>query len=271
MARRMCAGAAYQSVGVRLLQTQCVGFLLIGLLLILWEVSARFWVDSVNWPPVSAVFRALALGVYSGELGVVALSSLIRMSCGFLIGALLGVAVGLLMARSRYFRAFLDPSIELIRPIPIPAIVPPLILVLGVDDAMKVSVIAFSSFFPILINTIQGASTVERTLLSMAHTFRINKWQSLSKIVFPAALPYIFAGLRISLSLAFIVTIVAEMIAGSQGLGYYLVSMQYAMRPSDMYAGVLLLAATGYTINEMFLWVERKTLVWHNQGIKKDA
>jgi len=269
MARRTHLVVTCRKIGARLLHTQCIGFVLIGLLLVLWEVSARFWVASPNWPPVSHVLKALFLGLYAGELGTVALSSLVRMSCGFVIGALLGVIVGLLMARSRYIRALLNPSIELLRPIPIPAIVPPLILILGIDNAMKVSVIAFSSFFPILINTIQGATTVERTLLAMARTFRISKWTTLSKIVLPAALPYIFAGLRISLSLAFIVTIVAEMIAGSQGLGYYLVSMQFAMRLSDMYAGVLLLAIAGFTLNELFIRIERSTLVWHDRSGKK--
>jgi ABC-type nitrate/sulfonate/bicarbonate transport system permease component len=167
---------------------------------------------------------------------------------------------------SRVVHGLLDTSIELLRPIPIPAIVPPLVLLLGIDDAMKVSVIAFAAFFPVLINTVQGARALDPTLRDMTRTFRVGPLRRLLQVVFPASLPYVFAGLRISLALAMIVTIVAEMIAGSQGLGYYLVSMQYAMRPADMYAAVVLIAFAGYAMTLLFLTLERKLLPWYHQN-----
>lgn len=246
-------------------QTRVSGFLLILALLVLWEISARVWVNSANWPPLTQVLDALVAGLTSGELSGVFGSSLVRMFSGYIAGAMVGAAVGLLMASSRWCQALLEPSIELLRPIPIPAIVPPLILVLGIDDAMKIFVVAFSSFFPIVINTFQGTKAVEPTLLAMSRTLGVRRLRTLARIVLPASLPYVFAGLRVSLSLALIVTVVAEMIAGSEGIGFYLVSMQYAMRPADMYAGVLLIAATGYALNGLLLLLERAVLPWYHQ------
>lgn len=249
----------------RAARSRVSGFLLIMALLALWEVSARWWAGSESWPPFSQVLRALVTGLTSGELGGVFASSLARMFSGYLGGAVAGAAVGLAMASSRWCQALLEPSVELLRPIPIPAIVPPLILILGIDDAMKIFVVAFSSFFPVVINTFQGTRAVEPTLLAMARTFGARRLRTLARVVLPASLPYVFAGLRVSLALALIVTVVAEMIAGSEGLGFYLVSMQYAMRAADMYAGVVLIAITGYALNGLLLLAERVLLPWYHQ------
>lgn len=262
--------AALEKQSAKLIaESRLSGFLLIVALFVLWEISARYWTDSPSWPPLAQVFAALGGGFASGELGSVFGSSLARMFSGYLVGAVAGVAVGLLMASNRWWQALLEPSVELLRPIPIPAIVPPLILILGIDDKMKIFVVAFSSFFPIVINTLQGTKAVEPTLIAMSRTFGISRLRTLAKVVLPASLPYIFAGLRVSLALALIVTVVAEMIAGSEGIGFYLLSMQYAMRPADMYAGVLLIAATGYALNGLLLLVEQAVLPWYREQGEK--
>lgn len=241
------------------------GFLLLLFLLALWEVSARWLVSSENWPPLTRVMHALWAGLPGGELGAAAGSSVVRMLAGYGLGSVAGVVIGLAMASNRFVRDLLDTSIELLRPIPIPAIVPPLVLILGIDDAMKITVVAFATFFPVLINTVHGARALDATLREMTRTFRIGPVRLLLRVTVPASLPYVFSGLRISLALAMIVTIVAEMIAGAEGLGYYLVSMQYAMRPADMYAGVLLIAIAGYAMTLAFFAIERKLLPWYHQ------
>ena len=85
------------------------------------------------------------------------------------------------------------------------------------------------------------------------------------KIIFPAALPFLLAGMRISLALALVVAVVAEMIAGNQGIGHYLILMQYAVRPQDMYAAILLLALSGYLLNKIFMLIERRLIHWYSQ------
>jgi len=242
------------------------GFLLLLGLLLLWEWSARAWVSSTNWPPVTEIVRSGFGSMASGELPQAFGSSLSRMLAGYGLGTALAIAIGLLMAGSRWVRAALEPLFELLRPIPIPAIVPPLILILGIDDAMKIFVVAFSVFFPVLINTITGVRSVDPVSRDVARTFQMGRMATAFKVVLPASLPFILAGMRVSLALALIVTVVAEMIAGSEGIGYYLVTMQYAMRAGDMYASIFLLAATGYGLNRGILAVEHRLLHWFHRG-----
>jgi len=242
------------------------GFLLLAGLLALWQVSALYWVSSANWPPVTDIARAMAAGLRSGELLQVFGSSLYRMLVGFTAGSALGVLLGVLMATSRWVDAALGPLVELLRPIPIPAIVPPLILLLGIDDAMKIFVVAFAAFFPVLVNTVAGVRSQDRTPLDVARTLQVGRWRTLWRVVLPASMPYILAGLRVSLALALIVTVVAEMIAGSAGVGYYLMTMQYAMRAGDMYAAIFLLAAVGYALNRSVLAIEKKVLHWYQRA-----
>lgn len=242
------------------------GLALLAALLLLWEASATWWVSSTNWPRLSAVAVALVQGFRSGELLEVFGSSLYRMAAGYVAGSGVGVLTGLWLARHRWARAALEPLIEFLRPIPIPAIVPPLILLLGVDDAMKIFVVAFSAFFPVLINTMAGVRAVDTTVLDVARTFHHGRLGTLWRVVLPASLPYILAGMRVSLALALIVTVVAEMIAGSAGIGYHIVTMQYAMRSGDMYAAIVLLAVTGYGLNRLILEVERRAIHWYHRS-----
>jgi ABC-type nitrate/sulfonate/bicarbonate transport system permease component len=242
------------------------GFVLVAALLVLWEVSARTWVSSPNWPPVSQILVAGKDGFATGELPQVFFSSLGRMLAGFAAGALAGVAVGLFMGRFRVVNALLDTLVELVRPIPIPAIVPPLILLLGIDTTMKVFVVAFATFFPVLVNTISGVRSVDKTAVDVARTFQVSRARTLLRVVLPAAMPYIMVGLRTSLALALIVTVIAEMIAGSEGIGYHIMTMQFAMRAGEMYAAILLLAIVGYLLNLCMVRVEKRVLHWYQRA-----
>jgi ABC-type nitrate/sulfonate/bicarbonate transport system permease component len=247
----------------RFTQTRASGVVLLLALLVVWQVSAVYWTNSPNWPPLTAVVMSLVAGLASGELVTVFGSSLYRMTVGYALGVVCGLGVGMLMANVRLVHVALEPMVELLRPIPIPAIVPPLILLLGVDDQLKIFVIAFSVFFPVLVNTIAGVRAVEPVAIDVARTLRVGRLRTVSSVIVPASLPYILAGMRISLALALIVTVVAEMIAGSAGIGYYLMTTQYAMRASEMYAAIVLLAMTGYVLNRGFLAAEQHLLHWY--------
>lgn len=248
----------------RFFATRASGALLLVLLLALWQYSASHWVASPNWPPVTQIFVALWAGVVSGELPEVFGSSLYRMLAGYAIGVGAGLVIGLLMASVRAVHAALEPLVELMRPIPVPAIIPPLVLLLGIDDAMKISVVAFSAFFPVLVNTIAGVRAVDPVAVDVARTLRVGRLRTALRVVLPASMPYILAGMRVSLALSLIVTVVAEMISGSAGIGYYLMTMQYAMRSSDMYAAIFVLAALGYVLNRGFLAIEHRVLHWYH-------
>ena len=239
------------------------GVALVLALLGLWEISARLgWADSSNWPPVTAVLAALAEGIASGELPRLLASTLMRAAAGYLIGCGCGVAAGLLLGTSRWAYYILKPLIEVFRPIPAPAIVPPLILFLGVDNVLKIFVVALACFFPVVLNTLAGVVGVDEVLLQTGRTFRAKRWRVLRDIILPASLPMIAAGMRTATGIALVVTVIAEMVAGSAGLGYYIVQMQYALRPEAMYAAVICLAATGYLVNRAVVMLEAWWIPW---------
>jgi ABC-type nitrate/sulfonate/bicarbonate transport system permease component len=241
-------------------------WLIIGLLA-LWELSARSgFITSSNWPPVTAILVAAVHGLGQGELSAALGGSLYRMAVGFVLGATAGVVLGVLLSLNRLARQTLEPTIELLRPLPIPALIPPLVLFLGLDDPMKIAVVAFTVFFPVFVNTLHGALAIEPTYRAVAQTFGISWFATLRSVLLPATLPYVFAGLRVSLGLAFVSVVAAEMVAGDSGIGYYITSMEYAGKGADMFAALFLVGLSGYLINKTFLAVEGRFLFWHSQS-----
>jgi len=248
-----------------LARTRLSGAILIALLLLLWEVSAaRGWIVSDNWPRFSAVLIAAYQGLLSGELADILGATLSRMLAGYAVGCILGVLFGLLLGSNRILDWTIRPLIEIQRTLPAPAIIPPLILFLGVDDTLKIFIIMLAVFPPVFVNTYGGVRGLDETLLLTARTFGLSRLDTLRKIVLPATLPAMTAGMRIALSLALIMAVICEMISGASGVGNYLMSMQYAMRADSMYAAVICLAAAGYFLNRIFLTLERAVLHWHH-------
>jgi ABC-type nitrate/sulfonate/bicarbonate transport system permease component len=240
-----------------------LGVALILALLSLWEASARRgWVTSDYWPPFSLVLRAAMYGLGDRDMMSAFLSTISRSALGYAIGSGIGIILGILLGVNRWARYLLLPIVETVRPIPAPAIVPPLILFLGVDDALKIFIVALACFFPVFTNAFAGVQSIDDTLLQTARTFRVRWLATLFKVVFPASLPMLSAGLRAAISIALVVGVIVEMIAGASGIGYFIVQMQYAMRPDIMYAAVIYLAAIGYVLNRAFLSLERKSIPW---------
>lgn len=236
---------------------------MVGVLLVLWELSvASGAVRSTGWPALSTVLAALLRGFQTEAWFDLFGSTLYRMAIGFLIAVVLGIGAGLAMGASSLIHRTFMPTVEIFRVLPIPAVVPPLIFFLGVDDPLKITVIALASFFPIALNTFAGVRAIDPMHMLVARTFRIPGSRVLFEIQLPSALPYVLAGCRISLAISFIVTVVSEMIAGSAGVGYYIVSMQYAMRADDMYAAIILLSGIGYLLNRVFLGAELRVIHW---------
>jgi ABC-type nitrate/sulfonate/bicarbonate transport system permease component len=131
-------------------------------------------------------------------------------------------------------------------------------------------VVALTVVFPVLTNTFQGVLAVEPTMLAVARTFHVSRVTAIWKIILPATLPYLLAGMRVSLSLALIVAVVTEMIAGNQGIGHYLVLMQYAVRPQEMYAAIIALAISGYLLNRIFLGFETRLIHWYSLAAARE-
>lgn len=142
---------------------------------------------------------------------------------------------------------------------------------LGIGDSMKIFMIAFSAFFPILRNTVTGVRSVDPILLDTARTFGVGTKDTVRKIVLSSALVYIFTGLRISLAIALILTVIAEQVAGNSGIGFYLLSAQRSFLIPQMYATVVALTIFGFALNRLFLVVERRALPWQNTAERPEV
>jgi ABC-type nitrate/sulfonate/bicarbonate transport system permease component len=245
-------------------KTRWFGVAFIAILLALWELAAASGrLPSMSFPRMSAVLATWWELIISGELFGELGPSLWRMFAGYFIGVGIGVALGLLMGYFRFFYSLLEPITEVLRPIPSPAYLPIVILFLGIDDEMKIFMIAFASLFPVLLNTYSGVRSVDPIQLQTARTFGVTGWKLLWQIVLPSASPYIFTGMRVSLAVALIVMVISEMVAASSGIGYFILSAQRGFKIQDMFAGVLTLAVVGYVLNRVFVWIENRVLAWH--------
>ena len=245
------------------LDTRLSGVILVVALLVLWEASVVSGaVQSANWPLFSAVLVSLGRNLISGELLAVIGSTLWVMLRGYTIGCGLGIAIGFAIALWRPMRLTVEPAIDILRTVPTTAVIPPLIFIFGLGDALKIFAISFAVVFPMALNTISGVASIDPIYMQVARTFGLPRSRAFYRVLFPATLPFIFAGLRTSLGLALVVTVVSEMIAGSGGIGYYLLQMQDALRPADMYASIILLAVVAYALNRIFVFFEAQLIHW---------
>jgi ABC-type nitrate/sulfonate/bicarbonate transport system permease component len=239
-----------------------LGVATIALLLAAWEANARAH-PSVYVPPVSQIALAFGREWFSPQFVHQAVPSLARLAAGFAIAAVVGVVLGVAIGVWDALYRMLDPVLQVLRALPPAAVIPVGILLLGIGDAMKVSVIVFGAIWPILVNSADGARAVESERLDTARNFGFSRLETVAGVTFPSALPQIFAGLRIGLALAFIMIVISEMVGGSNGLGYAILSAQRTFAIPEMYAGIVLLAILGYTLNAIFLLIERRVLAWH--------
>jgi ABC-type nitrate/sulfonate/bicarbonate transport system permease component len=228
----------------------------------IWELSAR-GEGSFLVPTASAVAeRAWHVWPTPEFLSSVE-ASLRRLSAGYAIGASVGVAIGVSMGSSRRIRQALEPLVELLRATPAIALVPALIVIFGVGDRMRIAVIAFGVVFPVLVNSMDGVRAVSPELRETASLFRMGRAERILRVDLPAALPSIFAGLRVAVSIGLVMVVVSEFVGGGDGLGHYILVEQSQFNIPEMYAGILFLGLLGFVLNGVFVLVERRALFWH--------
>lgn len=252
--------------------TRISGVILIGLFLLLWQaLSVYEIVHPIYIPPVTKIFRALYEIIISGELPIHYLHSFSRTFVGYFIATILAVFLGIIIGWSRTAFNLTEPITELCRPVPSPAIIPMIILLLGIGNEMKVFIIAWACFWPILVNTVDGVRSVDRVLVDTARTFGSSQWELLKKIILPAASPYIVTGMRIALAVALILTVISEMIAGRNGIGFYILDSERTFRVPEMYAGTFSLAGVGYALNRAFVAADNRFMGWYKGLTSKEA
>jgi ABC-type nitrate/sulfonate/bicarbonate transport system permease component len=226
----------------------------------LWTVRAQ----DPKFPRLSTIlveFRELWL-FSQFELHVV--PSLTRIAAGFGIAVVLGILLGIPLGLSRWGRLLAMPHVEWWRAMPPPALLPiSVVLLHSIGNRQKIAFIAFFCLFPILLNTIDGVRGIEPTLLDTARSYGVGRLERIRRVVLPAALPQIFAGMRTSLSLALILMVISEMVASTNGIGYFILQSQRTFAISEMWSGILLLGILGYALNMAFVMIERRVLRWH--------
>ena len=231
-------------------------------------VIAVIWVWSAGssvyyFPPLKDVLTTFKDTWLFDRFGSDVVPSLIRLIAGYLIAVAVGVGGGIALGLSPVLRRVSAPIVEFLRAIPAPALLPFALLVLGVGNDSKIFVIAFVCLWPILLNAVDGVSGVDPTLVDTGRVYRIPARDRLRHVVLPAAAPQIFAGMRTSLSLALILMVISEMVASSNGIGYFVLQSQRSFAIPEMWSGIILLGLLGYAFNAVFLMLERRALAWH--------
>jgi ABC-type nitrate/sulfonate/bicarbonate transport system permease component len=235
-----------------------------------WQALTVLVDDPVSWPTFTAVAERLWSGwltsppAWTASLG----PSLGRLLAGWLAAVALGVSVGVLIGLSVRARDYVNPIIHFLRAIPPPALLPLFLVLLGIGDAMKVAMIAFGVVWPILLNTADGVGSIEPLQRDTGRAFRIGFGDRLLRIVLPAAAPKIFAGLRVSLSIAVILMVISELYATVDGVGFQLVQAQRSFRTLDVWAIIVLLGIIGYTLNAILAAIEARVLSWHRGAMR---
>jgi ABC-type nitrate/sulfonate/bicarbonate transport system permease component len=226
----------------------------------LWTAHAQ----SPKFPRLSTIlveFRELWL---FSQFGTHVVPSLERIGLGFAIAVVAGVAFGIPLGLSRWGRLWAMPHIEYWRAVPPPALLPiSVVLLHSIGNLQKVSFIAFFCLFPVLLNTIDGVRGIDPTLVDTARSYGLGRLERIRRIVLPAALPQISAGMRTSLSLAVIMMVLSEYFASTSGVGYVLLISKNTYQLGPMWAAILLIGLLGYLLNVLFVLAERRFLAWH--------
>ncbi|RVX48018.1 ABC-type nitrate/sulfonate/bicarbonate transport system permease component [Nonomuraea polychroma] len=241
-------------------------------LIVVWETVTRV-AGSPFFPAPSTIVARMHTMWFSGPPTTLFLTdtaienilpSLGRMAAGFTGGALAGVVLGLAVGLSARVYDYLDGVLQFLRAIPPPALVS-VFLVFGFGLRMQLAFIMFSILWPVLLNTADGARSVEPLHLQTCQVFRLTRAERLRLVILPSALPKMFAGLRLALSLSLIVMVFSELLPGTtNGIGFQITFAKDQTDPLSMWAGIVLLGVLGYLLNELFLVVERRVLGWHH-------
>ena len=242
-------------------------FVLAALFVWIWQLVADYkLVNPVFLPGPDRAWTALMRGFTTGDLGLKFLATVERMFWGWLIASLVGIGLGAAIGVSPRLRAYLTPMLEFLRPLPASATIPVAIAILGLSDGMVLAVIAFGAVWPVLLATIHGFSAVEPRLYEVGRALGLSRAAVIGKIALPSASPDILAGMRLGLTVALILSVVCEMIAGRDGLGNWILLAARSFRAPDLYAGVILLGVLGYLTAIAIGLLEARLLVWRNRA-----
>ncbi|MGL3213633.1 ABC transporter permease [Bradyrhizobium sp. BR 1433] len=240
--------------------------LLLIALLAIWEAAPRLGlIDAVFLPPFSDVIAAGWQLAQTGELYDDASASLLRALSGFLVSVVLFVPLGLAVGWYTRLSDLLNQFIEICRNTAPLALLPVFILLLGIGELSKVTMVVYSCAWPLLLNTIAAVKQVDLLLIKSARTMGATPQQLFRKVILPAALPTIFVGIRLASASAMLVLVASEMVGAKAGLGYLIINSQYSFLIPQMYFGIIGITVIGLAFNAVLEALERRLMRWKAQ------
>jgi sulfonate transport system permease protein len=234
------------------------------LIVIIWQLAAQFGFLSTRILP--APFDVLKVGVQlasSGELYHHFLASFKRAITGLLIGGSIGFFLGFVTGLSRLAQNLLDSTIQMVRNVPLLAVVPLVILWFGIGEGGKIFLVSLAVFFPIYLNTFHGLRSVDKDLIEMGRTYGLSRFALFREVIFPGALPSILVGLRMSLGYMWLFLVVAETISANEGIGYMTMNAREFLQTDVMVLGIAIYALLGKSSDVLAGLLERHCLKWH--------
>lgn len=237
------------------------------IVLCIWELAGRLgWTNPILLPNPTQIMAALGALVTSGSILAPLVHTVGLFVVGFTLAAVIGIAIGIAMATSRRLYGLLEPLVEILRPIPKPALVPVLFLFLGIGKATMIALVVLAGMFPVLISTYQGVRGLDPVLLETARTFQISRSRTIVSIILPASLPMILAGMRVALGLGLVLVILAEMLAAQEGIGFRILDLERSFQIRDMFAWIVVLVLLGAAMMKVFDVAERKLVPWRGRS-----
>ncbi|MGX9133503.1 ABC transporter permease [Rummeliibacillus sp. JY-2-4R] len=248
------------------------GFIVPVLILVLWQYAgtAGLILPTVLPTPLAILTSFYELTI-SGELAENLQISIMRALGGFLLGGGLGLLFGILIGFSKKAESYLDPTLQMLRTVPHLAVTPLFILWFGFDELSKVLLIALGAFFPIYINTFLGIRSVDAKLFDVARVLEFNWYSQITRLILPAALPNILLGVRLSLGIAWLGLVVAELMGSSAGVGYMIMDARQFSQTEKVFVGIIIFAVVGKLTDSLVRFFEQKLLKWRSsfQGVNK--
>lgn len=233
--------------------------------LILWQIAGTFELISKTLLPTPlAIGRAFIDLLASGELFQHLQISVYRAAVGFLLGGGLGLLLGIISGLFRRAEETLDPTVQMLRMIPHLAITPLFILWFGFGEFSKILLIAKGAFFPLYVNTFLGIRNADSKLFDVARILEFNRWKQITKLVIPAAMPNVLLGLRLSLGVAWLGLVVAELMGSSEGVGYLIMDARQFSQTEIVFVGIIIFAVVGKATDSLVRLLEKKLLKWRD-------
>jgi ABC-type nitrate/sulfonate/bicarbonate transport system permease component len=229
-----------------------------------WVATQQKWLSPVFVPTPEAMLASLWDGLATGELAGFTWATVVRMVLGWGLACLAGMAIGALVGISATARAWIQPTLEFVRPLPASAVLPLAISIFGLSPTMVLAVVAFGAMWPVLLATVHGFASVHERLREVSAALQLSRAAFVFKVGLPNALPDILAGARLSMTVALIVAVVGEMIASQPGLGQAILLAARSFRASELFAGIALLGAIGFVSNALLAVAEKRLLRWQH-------